>query len=547
MPSNPAGIQLRPYQQAALTAVTRDFARGYKRLLIQLATGTGKTIVFAAAIRAWRQPTLILVHRQELAQQALEKLHDVWPTVDAGLVRGRIRQDQALVVVSTVQTLAARPLHRRFTRVIIDEAHHAVSSQWRQVLRHLGYDHPRPDQLLLGVTATTQRLDGRGLRMVFDRLSYRLTLPEAIRQGYLAPLHGYRIRTQISLDAVPRRQGDFAVPDLSRTVDIPARNLVIGQAFRQLAGSRPTVGFAVNIAHAQHLTATFRHLGIASDWVAGSLPDTLRNARLKAFHTGAIQVLWNAQILTEGYDEPRIACVILARPTQSPTLFAQMVGRGTRKAPGKTDCLIIDIVDLATRYPLQDLGQLFGRQGPASGASAGAPSSRASQSSSVGSAESTTGVIADPASSTEWTLPWGWQADRLDILAQSLFRWQTYGSQWVLPCDGETWLVLSPSSAFGSPATDLLWQVTVHQAAKATVLGSYLPVTEAMAVAEDWTRIHPAPFAHKAAAWLHDPATVKQQAMAQKLGIVLAPNATKDEASTAIAWALHQRRTSASQ
>lgn len=537
--SNPAALRLRPYQRAALTAVTRDFAQGYKRLLIQLATGTGKTIVFAAAIRYWQQPTLIIVHRQELAQQALDKLHLVWPDADVGLVRGRTRQEQALVVVSTVQTLAARPVRRRFTRVIIDEAHHAVSPQWQQVLHQLGFDHPRPDQLLLGVTATTQRLDGRGLHTTFDRLSYRFTLPEAIRQGYLAPLRGYRIRTQISLDHVPRRHGDYAVPELSRTVDIPARNQVIGYAFRQLAGSRVAIGFAVNIAHAQHLTQTFRRLGIASDWVAGSLPASVRRARLQAFHTGSIQVLWNAQILTEGYDEPGIACVILARPTQSPTLFAQMVGRGTRKAPGKTDCLILDMVDLATRYPLQDLGQLLGQDVQST---TGAATLSASSSASSSPSSTVAAFTAELTPSTDWTMPWGWQADRLDILAQSLFRWQTYGSQWILPCDADTRLILSSQTISGTTAADLLWQVSVQKATTSTVLATDLPLTDAMAVAEDWTRIHPAPFAHKSATWLTAPATAKQQAMAQKLGIVLAPNATKDEASTAIAWALHQRQ-----
>jgi superfamily II DNA or RNA helicase len=512
---------LRPYQQAALQAVYRDVARGYRRLLLQLATGAGKTIIFSAAIRHWNQPTLIIVHRQELAQQALDKLRTVWPQVDAGLVKGHIRQDHAQVVVSTVQTLAAKPLRRRFTRVIIDEAHHAVSPQWLAVLKRLGYHHPRPDQVLLGVTATTQRLDGIGLHQVFDRLSYRITLPELIQQGYLAPLRGYRIHTQISLDQIAQRHGDYDLPQLSRTIDIPARNAMIVQTFRQFGGYRPTIGFAANIAHAQHLTEAFRQAGIRSDWIAGTLPAAERQARLIAFHDGAIQVLWNAQILTEGYDEPRIACVILARPTQSPTLYAQMVGRGTRRIPGKTDCVVIDVVDMATRHALQDLGTLLGRDRPPHSE----PAAKDSRPAAAPLPQSPDGVNA----------VLFWQADRIDLLTQSVFRWQAYGSQWVLPCDAQERLVLQPESA-------TQWTLVRHTPASRDVLGERLTLEDAMAQAEDWTRTHPAPLARKTAAWLKDPATAKQRATAQALGIALDAHATKEDASNAISWALHHRR-----
>lgn len=511
-------ITLRPYQQEALDAVQRDIARGHRRLLLQLATGAGKTILFASAIRLWQQPTLILVHRQELLDQAVDKLKMVWPDVSVGIVKGSRSEWDHLVIASTVQTLQHRDIPTRFTRVIIDEAHHAVSQQWQNVLERLGFMRPDADQLVLGVTATTQRLDGIGLHALFDRLSYRVTLADLVHQGYLVNLRGLRVKTGVQLDGIKVHHGDYDDAQLSLAVDTDDRNNLIAQAYRKYALGRPTIGFSVNIAHAQHLADTFNRAGIVSDWVAGSLSMRERQKRLHNFHTKKTQVLWNSQVLTEGYDEPHISCVILARPTQSPTLYAQMVGRGTRLAPQKTDCLILDVADIATKYPLQDLGVLLGEEHQEH-----EPTGKES----VLTREPKDEIDPAPVSGEL-------RVERLDLFTQSIFRWQAFGDTWILPCAPGQRLYLIPQK-------EVFYQVVMREGTQTLTIHEAVPLDYAMGIAEDWVRAHPSPLARKDAAWLREPATAKQRERALQLNITLSSSATKEEASNAISLASQQQ------
>lgn len=458
-------IALRPYQTDAIAAVQADVAAGKRRCLIHLPVAAGKTVVFATLAKHWAQPTLVLVHREELLQQAVDKFHMVWPEVPVGIVRGPRDEQDAPVVVATVQTLARR-LDRmapdRFRLAIVDEAHHAAASQWRAALQATGFwPHPLPHHCLVGVTATIDRTDGVDLGALFETTSYQRTMLDLIQQGYLADLRAIRVRTTLDLDAVPDRDGDWDPEALARVVDTSTRNALVVRQWQEHAGDRrATLVFAASVAHAEHLAAAFRRAGIRANWVAGTHSATERKARLAAFHRGETRVLVNVAILTEGYDEPRIDCVVLARPTQSAIVFTQAIGRGTRRHPDKRDCLVLDIADNSLRHALCTVGQVVGLPDDLLEAwsvaeAAEQPAARRKQSTRRDSDAPGVNVGLQT------------QSERVDLFDQSVFRWERQGRRYQLPAGPGQWLTLVPHlddpdryevllRAHGTPTTDVI-------------------------------------------------------------------------------------------
>src|SRR5581483_6642286 len=213
-------------------------------------------------------------------------------------------------------------------------------------------------KLLLGVTATNQRPDGKALSDIFEKISYTYSIRQAIGDGYLVPIRGFRVATETSLEDCSIHGGDFAKSELSRAIDTPERNRLVVSRWKELGEGRKTVAFTVDIEHAQHLAKEFNAAGIVAEAVWGDDPE--REAKLKRFENGETNVLCNCQVLMEGYDDPSIECVVLARPTTSALAFTQMVGRGTRINPGKKDLIVIDVVDNTSRHSLVTLPTLMG-------------------------------------------------------------------------------------------------------------------------------------------------------------------------------------------
>jgi hypothetical protein len=241
----------------------------------------------------------------------------------------------------------------------VDEAHHAVAPSYRTILSHMRAGEPT-GPLLVGFTATPSRGDRVGLAEVFDAIVYQRSLREMIAEGWLCRLRAFRVRSTIDLTGVRTRHGDFAEAELAEAVDVADRNALVVQSYRALADGRRALVFAVDVAHAEHLADAFRAAGYAADHVSGRLCVEERRERISAFRTGELEVLTNCMILTEGFDCPEIAAILMARPTQSPLLYAQMVGRGTRTAAGKADLLVLDIADNSRRHSLVSAPSLFG-------------------------------------------------------------------------------------------------------------------------------------------------------------------------------------------
>ena len=353
--------ELRPYQHDCIRAVLDALEGGQTRQLVTLPTGTGKTVVFADLAARARRPVLVVAHRDELLKQAAAKAVAAGVKPDTiGKVKADRNELEAGFVVASVQTL-----HRRldqvptgaFGMVVVDEAHHALATTYRKVI---DYFTPR---LLLGVTATPDRGDGKGLAEIFGpEPVYSYPLKQAILDGWLCRPRQWAIRSDCSLAGVHTRCGDFVTGELSRAVNTEARNRVIVESWKKHSAGRPTVAFTVDVQHAKDLAAMFGRHGLRAESIHGKTPEDERARLLADIEAHRIDVLTNCALLTEGWDCPPLSCIVMARPTKSRALYAQCIGRGLRTHPGKDNCIILDLADNSTRHRLISVFDLFGME-----------------------------------------------------------------------------------------------------------------------------------------------------------------------------------------
>ena len=342
---------LRPYQQQARERIHAEWENGHTRTLLVLPTGTGKTIVFASVaadqVRAGHR-VLILAHRGELLEQAADKLQR-----STGLVSAVEKADATClntwfrVVVGSVQTLQRtarleRFPHDYFGTIIIDEAHHAITDGYRRILDY--FDHAR----VLGVTATPDRGDMRNLGEVFDSLAFEYKLTDAIKEGYLCRIMAQTIPLKLDISSVTMSGGDYAVGDLGTALD-PYLEQIAAEMAQRCKG-RKTVVFLPLIKTSQKFRDLLNSHGFRAAEVNGQSTD--RKEVLADFDAGKYNVLCNSMLLTEGWDCPSVDCVVVLRPTKVRSLYSQMVGRGTRLSPGKSDLLLLDFLWMTDKHEL---------------------------------------------------------------------------------------------------------------------------------------------------------------------------------------------------
>src|SRR5438876_4532529 len=268
---------LRPYQSEALNAVRDAYKADKRRVIVSLPTGTGKTVVFAHFPRVlkMRKRLLVLAHREELLLQARDKFQSIDPELKAEIEQAGSRASaDAKVVIASVPTLArnaarlARLQPDEFSIIVVDEAHHAVAPSYRRIFDHFGLFKPGVPRYLIGFTATPRRGDKHGLGEVFEEVCYARDMREMIACRYLCPITGWRIDTDLSLDNVKVRHGDFVESQLARVVNTPLRNTLLVKAYRDFAEGRLAIIFCVDVAHAQDVNRAFEVAGIraAPDW-----------------------------------------------------------------------------------------------------------------------------------------------------------------------------------------------------------------------------------------------------------------------------------------
>ncbi len=355
---------LRPYQVEALAAISTAWETRDRTMLV-LATGLGKTTVFTEVLRRRRDQlggrALVLAHRLELLDQAAARLGQAGLSAELESGGSRAVKHELLgganVVVATMQTMRGKRLEewRRdsFDTVIVDEAHHAVSAGYRAILDWFN------KAKILGVTATPDRGDGIALGGVIDHLSYEYGLRRGIEEGYLAPLRVMSVDMPFidmsKVRTTKQEHGrDLSAEDLGNAMKGKAELHKVAIPIARDAGDRKTLVFVptVEIAHAlaEVLSAYVGASKVAS--LDGTSDKGDRAEVLKAYQRGDVQFLVNCALFTEGFDAPETSCVAIARPTKSRALYTQMVGRGTRLAPGKTDCLILDLAPENARHSL---------------------------------------------------------------------------------------------------------------------------------------------------------------------------------------------------
>jgi ATP-dependent helicase IRC3 len=362
-------VQLRDYQREALVRVHEAYKQGKRRVLVSLPTGTGKTVVFAhfPGVLRMKKRLLVLAHREELLLQAEQKFRAVNPDLKLGIERAEERVSaDAQVVIASVPTLARMDGARltrfdpdHFSIIVVDEAHHAVADSYKRIFRHFGLFHPENKRYLVGFTATPRRGDQQGLGEVFQEVCYARDLQQMVGEGYLCAIRGWRLDTNLSLDEVKVRHGDFVESQLARVVNTPSRNRLVTTAYLRLANRRRAIVFCVDVQHAKDVCDAFNELEIRAAAVWGEMAREDRRRILSDFSNGKFSVLTNCNLLTEGFDEPRVDCVMMARPTKSKLLYAQMVGRGTRLHPDKSDLMVVDVVDNSNTHTLPGLYSLF--------------------------------------------------------------------------------------------------------------------------------------------------------------------------------------------
>lgn len=344
-------MKLRPYQQAAMSAVMAEWDRGVDKTLLVLPTGTGKTIVFSKIAEErvkLGSRVLILAHRGELLDQAADKI-----AKSTGL-RCSVEKAEAScldewyrVTVGSVQTLMRQNRLDRFApdyfhTIIVDEAHHAISDSYQRVLQYFNRAQ------VLGVTATPDRGDMRNLGSYFDSLAYEYTLPQAIKDGFLSPIKALTIPLKIDISAVGSQNGDYKAGELGTALDPYLYQ--IADEMAKVCADRKTIVFLPLIKTSQKFCDILNSRGFRAAEVNGESED--RADILRDFADNKYNVLCNSMLLTEGYDQPDVDCIVQLRPTKIRSLYAQCVGRGTRPAPGKEYLLLPDFLWMTSKHEL---------------------------------------------------------------------------------------------------------------------------------------------------------------------------------------------------
>lgn len=363
---------MRPYQTEAVLEILSAWSDDVQRPAVVLPTGAGKTVIFATlcALLARRgHRPLVLVNRDELVRQTVDKLKAADPMLAIGIIQGKHNELNGEITVASIQTLSrasrlARVDMNRFDRIICDEAHYAAADSWRRVLEYFGAFDKASGTRIVGFTATMERTDKRGLGEIWDQVVFERSTRWAIQQEFLVPVTAQRVKIpELDLAKVKTSRGDLADGDLGKAMAQAGAGPLIAAAYLELARTdgelRRGICFAPTIETAQSFLVDFREAGIPTELVIGTTPPVERQAKYAATALGTNKVLMSVGVLTTGFDLPAVEVAVIARPTKSRGLYQQMIGRALRLSPetGKTSAMILDVVG-ASRLGLATLVDL---------------------------------------------------------------------------------------------------------------------------------------------------------------------------------------------
>ena len=342
-------LKLRPYQEDAIRAIRSKFQK-HQRIILVMATGCGKTVVFSRiaqdVVKAGKR-VLIIAHREELLYQAQDKLQIAFG-LESSIEKAQLTADEnSPIVIASIQTLARDKRIQKypagsFGLIIIDEAHHSVSRTYQKVIHHFAKTK------ILGVTATPNRADHATLANIYECIAFEYNLPQAIREHYLSNIVVKTIPIHVDISNVNVTAGDFQVGELGHALE-PYLERIADVMATECKGRR-TVVFLPLVRLSQTFSDMLNARRLRSAEIHADSSD--RADVIQKLHDGELDVICNAMLLTEGFDEPSIDCIVVLRPTKSDSLFVQMVGRGTRLADGKDHLLLLDFLWQTTKHDI---------------------------------------------------------------------------------------------------------------------------------------------------------------------------------------------------
>lgn len=337
----PDHFVLRDYQSECVEGIRSFYKNGDKAALIVVATGGGKTVIFSEIARQVLVKggnVVVIAHRGELIRQAAKSLQEITGIMPAIEKATQYGHAESRLLVASIQSMQNKRLLKydqdQFSLVIIDEAHHAPASTYKNVLNYFD------NSFILGVTATPNRSDRVNLTEVFDGVAYEIHMLDLIKRGYLAPLNIKSVPIDLDFSKLTKNSADYSASEFGELLDPHIQKVV--DLLKEHAPDRFTVAFFPTIASSKKFMMLCNKAGLSCSHIDGTTPDVERHKALSDLKTEKINVLSNVMVLTEGTDIPRADCILPMRATKSQGLYAQMVGRGTRLHDRKKDCLLLD-------------------------------------------------------------------------------------------------------------------------------------------------------------------------------------------------------------
>ena len=557
-------MKLRPYQGEAWSAVETAWAAGTLRPAVLLPTGMGKTVIFAsmahAAVTERRERVGIIVHRDELATQTMEKLHDIDPTMNVGIVKAERDEWNADVVILSVQTLArtsrlTRIPPRWFQMLIVDEAHHAAADSYVRALDYFGVSIPAPIAIkawggaptpnrltptvvgatkAVGFTATMSRDDSRGLGDIWDSIAYSKDILWGIRNGYLVDVSGRAITVDgLDLTKVVRRGGDMTDGSLGDALENSDAVHVVAAEYIDHASNpdgtlRPGIAFWPTVRVAELFTEAGNAAGIRTATVIGTTPKEERTLVYKRYREGDLDMISSVGVLTEGFDMPKAEVAVIGRATEVQGLYVQMVGRILRPYPGKARALVLDVTGVTSRMRLAGLADL----------SSSVDEVRDDESLTDAEERERTGRIKPKRSTTTVDGERGF--DDVDLFQQSRAAWlKTYKGVWFIQTKNSLYFLWPDDEATArSESGEEKWHIGFSLANR-TRGGKYLQsgmsLDYAMSIAEQFATDEDPMIASRSSSWRKKggKASEAQTGFAASMGLDVS-KMTKNDASNAI-------------
>ena len=341
-------IELRPYQHGAINNLRVSIGAGNKQVLLQAATGAGKTIIACEMIRLATKKSkrvIFIAHRKEIINQTSGKL-DAFGIEHGVIMANHSRVNNHPVQVASIQTLTRRDKPPA-DLIIIDETHLACSSSFKEILKHYR------GATVIGLTATPTRLDGKGLEEIYSDIIQVVPMAQLIEEGHLVKPRVFAPFTP-DMKNVSKSKGDYDAIQTANLMDRKEITANIVKHWSTSAADRKTIVFASSVEHSKNIVSEFIDSGISAKHLDANTPADLHDRTLQEWRDGQFTVLSNMGLFIEGLDVPAAACCILARPTKSLTIYLQAVGRVMRPHESKTDCIILDCAGLTYEHGFVD-------------------------------------------------------------------------------------------------------------------------------------------------------------------------------------------------